>query len=207
MHTIGALVRNEPIKRQIIETTQLICRADQLTGFYIWSKLLRLMSQETGFEAGNILIIYEILFVFHGIFLVFQETFLVFYNTFLAFYEIFLVFCETFLAFHEIFLVFYKTFAVFQKSFLVFQERFLAFKERFFAPIGQRSHQSYSVKKGVQNPQENTCGRVSFLMKLQACSPATLFKKILWHRCFPVDFAKFLRISLLQNTSGECFWK
>ena len=101
----------------------------------------------------------------------------------------------------------YKTFAVFQKSFLVFQERFLAFKERFFAPIGQRSHQSYSVKKGVQNPQENTCGRVSFLMKLQACSPATLFKKILWHRCFPVDFAKFLRISLLQNTSGECFWK
>ena len=44
-------------------------------------------------------------------------------------------------------------------------------------------------------------------MKLQACSPATLFKKILWRRCFPVDFAKFLRISLLQNTSGECFWK
>ena len=35
MHTIGALVRNEPIKRQSIETTQLICRADQLTGFYI----------------------------------------------------------------------------------------------------------------------------------------------------------------------------
>ena len=24
--------------------------------------------------------------------------------------------------------------------------------------------------------------------------PATLFKKILWHRCFPVSFAKFLRI-------------
>ena len=25
--------------------------------------------------------------------------------------------------------------------------------------------------------------------------PATLLKKILWHRCFPMNFAKFLRIS------------
>ena len=28
----------------------------------------------------------------------------------------------------------------------------------------------------------------------------------LWHRCFPVNFAKFLRIPFLQNTLGECFW-
>ena len=41
-----------------------------------------------------------------------------------------------------------------------------------------------------QNAQENTCARVSFLIKLQ---PATLLKKRLWHRCFPVDFGKFLR--------------
>ena len=34
-----------------------------------------------------------------------------------------------------------------------------------------------------QNSQENTCVRVSFLIKLQS----------LWHRCFPVNFAKFLR--------------
>ena len=43
-----------------------------------------------------------------------------------------------------------------------------------------------------QNLQENTCARVSFLIKLQA-APATLLKKGLWHRCFPVNFAKFLR--------------
>ena len=30
--------------------------------------------------------------------------------------------------------------------------------------------------------------------------PATLLKKILWRRCFPVNFAKFLRTSFLQNT-------
>ena len=32
---------------------------------------------------------------------------------------------------------------------------------------------------------------------------ATLLKKRLWHRCFPVDFAKFLRTPFLQNTSGQ----
>ena len=34
--------------------------------------------------------------------------------------------------------------------------------------------------------------------------PATLLKKKLWHRCFPVNFAKFLRRTpFLQNTSGR----
>ena len=32
-------------------------------------------------------------------------------------------------------------------------------------------------------------------------APATLLKKRLWHRCFPVNFAKFLRTTFLQNTS------
>ena len=56
-----------------------------------------------------------------------------------------------------------------------------------------------------QNSQENTCARVPFLIKLQASGlmPATISKKRLWHRCFPVNFAKFLRISFLQNTSGR----
>ena len=33
--------------------------------------------------------------------------------------------------------------------------------------------------------------------------PATLFKKRLWHRCFPLNFWKFLKIPFLQNTSGR----
>ena len=45
-----------------------------------------------------------------------------------------------------------------------------------------------------QNSQENSCTRVSFLIKL---------KKRLLHRCFPVNFVKFLRTSFLQNTSGQ----
>ena len=41
-----------------------------------------------------------------------------------------------------------------------------------------------------QNSQENTCPRVSFLIKLQ-----TLLRKRPWHRRFPVNFTKFLRTS------------
>ena len=32
---------------------------------------------------------------------------------------------------------------------------------------------------------------------------ATFLEKRLWHRCFPVNFAKFLRTPFLQNTSGR----
>ena len=45
-----------------------------------------------------------------------------------------------------------------------------------------------SVKKVFlkisQNSRENTCARVSFLIK-------SYLKKKLWHWCFPVNFAKF----------------
>ena len=44
----------------------------------------------------------------------------------------------------------------------------------------------------LQNSQENTCARV---------------KKSLWHRCFPVNFAKFLSTPFLQSSSGGCFCK
>ena len=38
-----------------------------------------------------------------------------------------------------------------------------------------------------QNSQENTCARLSFLIKLQASSTRDI-----WHGCFPVNFARFL---------------
>ena len=41
-----------------------------------------------------------------------------------------------------------------------------------------------------------------FFHKVAFLSPATLFKKRLWHRCFPTSFAKLLRTPFLQNTSG-----
>ena len=62
-----------------------------------------------------------------------------------------------------------------------------------------------SVKKVfleiTQNLQENTCARVSSLIKLQAWGlrQATSLKKRLWHLCFPVSFAKFLRTPFLTE--------
>ena len=39
-----------------------------------------------------------------------------------------------------------------------------------------------------------------FLNKVTGLRPATLLKKSLWHKCFPVNFAKFLRTPFLLNT-------
>ena len=56
-----------------------------------------------------------------------------------------------------------------------------------------------------QNSQENTCAKVSFLIRLQVLGlrPATLLKKRHWHSYFPVNFAKFVSTPFLQNTSGR----
>ena len=63
------------------------------------------------------------------------------------------------------------------------------------------SHRRCSVNKVFliisQNSQENTCTKVSFLIKLQA--------KV-W--CFPVNFAKLLKTTFFNRTPpGACFCK
>ena len=39
-----------------------------------------------------------------------------------------------------------------------------------------------------------------FFNKVAGLRPATLLKKRLWHRCFPVNFVKLLRAPLLKDT-------
>ena len=62
-------------------------------------------------------------------------------------------------------------------------------------------------KKGVLRNFTNFIGKhlrqSLFFNKVAGLSPATLLKKSLWHRCFPVNFEKFLRTPFLQNTSGR----
>ena len=57
-------------------------------------------------------------------------------------------------------------------------------------------------KKGVleilQNSQENTCGRNIF-NKVTGLSLTILFKKSLLHRCFPENFANFLRTQFFSE--------
>ena len=56
-----------------------------------------------------------------------------------------------------------------------------------------------------QKSQKNSCARVSFLIKLPKASNSgtTLSRKRLWHGCFSVTFAKFLRALFFQSTSGR----
>ena len=75
-----------------------------------------------------------------------------------------------------------------------------------------RSYWRCSVKKGVLRNFAKFSGKHLCLITLQALGlrPAPLLKKRLWHSCFPVNFAKFLRTFILQNTSGrlllDCCW-
>ena len=72
-----------------------------------------------------------------------------------------------------------------------------------FAKFLKHVAQTCSVKKVFleisQNSQENTCARVSFLIKLQV-RPATLLKKRLWHRCFAVKFCKISKKTFSYRT-------
>ena len=42
-----------------------------------------------------------------------------------------------------------------------------------------------------------------FFKKIACLRPAILLKKRLWHRCFPVKFAKFLRTSILKKITEQ----
>ena len=58
------------------------------------------------------------------------------------------------------------------------------------------SHWRCSVRKGVPRNFAKFTGKHLcenlFLNKVAGLRPATLLKKRLWHRCFPINFAKFL---------------
>ena len=71
--------------------------------------------------------------------------------------------------------------------------------------ICRSSHRRCSLRKGVLRnfvkfTREHLYQNLLF-NKVAGLRPATLLKKKLWHRCFPINFAKFLRTPLLRNTS------
>ena len=48
-----------------------------------------------------------------------------------------------------------------------------------------------------QKSQENTC---LFFNKVASLWPVTLLKKRIWHRCFPLNFANFLKTRIFYRT-------
>ena len=62
--------------------------------------------------------------------------------------------------------------------------------------------QRCSLRKGVLRNFAKFTGK-HLCQSLFFNKVATLLKKRLWHRCPPVNFAKFLRTPFLQNSSGR----
>ena len=75
----------------------------------------------------------------------------------------------------------------------------------------RNSHRRCSIKKGVLKNFAKLTGKhlfqSLFFYKVAVLRSVTLFKKRLWHRCFPMNFAKFLRTAFLQNTSGRLLFQ
>ena len=65
------------------------------------------------------------------------------------------------------------------------------------------SHRRCSIREGILR---NFTGK-HLCQSLFFNKVAALLIKRLWHRCFPVNFAKFLRTPFLQNTSGQLLLK
>ena len=64
------------------------------------------------------------------------------------------------------------------------------------------SHRRCSVRKNVVRNFAKFTGN-HLCQVLFMSGPKNLIKKRLWHRCFPVNVAKFLRTAFLQKTSGR----
>ena len=64
--------------------------------------------------------------------------------------------------------------------------------ERYHNCINRSSHQRCSIKKGVLRNFTKLIGK-------HLCQGQLYLKTILWHKCFPVNFPKFLRTPILKN--------
>ena len=67
-------------------------------------------------------------------------------------------------------------------------------KEKTVSTDNKSSHQRCSMKKDVLKNFTKFKGR-----------PAALLKKRLWHRCFPKNFANFLRAPFYRTPLDDCF--
>ena len=80
-------------------------------------------------------------------------------------------------------------------------------KKKKFSWTNYRSMpQRCSIKKRVFKNFAKFTGKhlcQSLFFNNAGLRPATLLKIRLWHKCFPVKFAKFLRTTFIQNTSGR----
>ena len=82
---------------------------------------------------------------------------------------------------------------------------------KFFCVNIWSSHRRCSIRKGIFKSFARFTGKhlcQSLLFNnIAGLRLATLLKKRLWDRCFPLNFAKILRSPILQNTSERMLLK
>ena len=83
----------------------------------------------------------------------------------------------------------------YEKGVNIFQLKWLILEEA----VAQMCSMKKVFLEISQNSQENTCARVSILIKLQAL-PTTFLKKRLWHRCFFCEFCKISKNTFFYRT-------
>ena len=76
-------------------------------------------------------------------------------------------------------------------------------KKLYYCHIFRSSHRTCSVRKDALRNFAKFIGKhlCPSLFFNKVAGPATLLTKRPWHRCFPVNFAKFLRTPFIQSTS------
>ena len=83
---------------------------------------------------------------------------------------------------------------------------YTVFKENY-----RSSHRRCFIRKGILKNFTKFTGKhlcqSPFFNKVAGLRSATLLKKRLWHKCFPVNFVTFLSTPFLQNIFGRIFLK
>ena len=67
------------------------------------------------------------------------------------------------------------------------------------------NHQRCSVRKSVLRNFAKFTGKHLCQVLFYNKGPASLLKKRLWHRCFPMNFVKFLRTPFHRTPLNDCF--
>ena len=76
--------------------------------------------------------------------------------------------------------------------------------------INRSNHRRCSIRNGVLRNFANFTGKYLyqslFFNKVAGFRAATLLKKRLWHRCFPVNLWNFLEHLFYRTPLSDCFW-
>ena len=89
---------------------------------------------------------------------------------------------------------------------LVIPEYIDYFKHIHAIKVAEAATGGVLLKKGVLKNFTKFTGKHLY-QSLLFNKVAALLKRRHWHRCFPVNFVKFLRAAFLQNTSGRLLLK